>query len=282
MNKSTQNNFTEHKSIEQAVRVFSYFDLILNQLKDDAKASFSQSLSIFKKISESIKNETLSIAHPTEKATGDLFSNAFSLCKINLNEIAILLQFEDILTQKFDHISQINQIVIDELQNNTKPTTENKLTMLKKIILLTSAQLEYVKDEYEAVRKDLKIKLEEIYKASESVLSAIQRSEKENSRYSSFFASIHSSMKLIRSFIDTDIVKFSAKIDALIKTFEGLDIKTISSDEKLEEFDLHQLLQIYTIESERTVFKRALTGGDEKFSDETTASSSDLESIHLF
>jgi hypothetical protein len=283
MNNSAQNNFTGSEFIEQAVRIFSYFDLILTQLKAESKESFSHSLFLFKKISENIKSENVLIANEYGNTPNDLFSKDFELCRAKLNEIIVLLQFEDILNQKFDHISQIDHIVIDVLQNTKELTTANKLLLLKKIILLNSAQLEYAKDEYETIFKDLKNKLEEIYKASESILSIIPKSEKENIRYSGFTISVNSSMKLIRSFIDMDAVKFSSKIDALIKIFEGLDINTVSPvGKQSEEFDLNQLLKIYTIESERIVFKKVLAGDEVKFSNETTASSTDMESVHLF
>jgi hypothetical protein len=283
MEKSTQSNFTGDKSIEQAVRVFSYFDLILNQLKTDSKESFSHALSIFKKISENLKDENVLISNLPESSSDDLFTKSFAINRVRLNEIIILLQFEDILNQKFDHISQINQIVIDVLQHNKELTIENKLLLLKKIILLNSAQLEYIKDEFEAICKDLKSKLEDIYKASENILLAVRQSVEENTRQSNFPASINSSMVLIRSFIDTDIVKLSMKVDAIINIFEGWDFNTASSHgEKMKEFDMHQLLKIYTIDSERIVFKKVFAGGDWTLSDDKPTSSSDVENIHLF
>ena len=251
MNTTARNNNEWYKFIDQAVDVFGYFDLILQQLKADSAESFSHSLFIFKKVTESLQynfNGTI---------LGDLVDKDIRLCKGKLSELIILLQFEDILHQKFDHISIINKMIIEELKNNNDLSQDNKSLLLKKIIVLNSAQLEQIREEHKNICSTMKDKLEDIYATSDNLLSALKAHKGDMVNF--FMLKLNGPMKLIRNFIDSDVVRFSQKIDTLIRIYEGLDINIFSSfNVKISGFDLGKLLKVYTMESERKVFFEAL------------------------
>jgi len=280
MTRLDKNNFSITKYIEQTVGVFSYFDLIVNQLKADSKKSFSHALFIFKKLSENLAGPNLL---ENNQSWTPLFAEELKSCKGKLSEIIMLLQFEDILSQKFDHISQINRIVVNNLQKDSELPEESKALLLNKIIQLNSAQLEYIKQEHEEITSELKDKLERIYKASANILSAINgQDEKQKTLLNLITSKIDESMATIRSFLDTDMFKLSPKIDALIKIVEGLDLNiSFSKKEKIQHFDLQKLLNIYTIESERMVFYKVFkeTGN---YINEKTSSKPEANNIDFF
>jgi hypothetical protein len=256
VSRSDNGNKERNKLTDQAISVFHYFDLILHQVKSDARESFSHALFIFKKLSENLP------INEEESLDSNPLTEDIKFCRARLSELIILLQFEDMLEQKFDHISIINNIVIDELKTNNKLSQESKSLLLKKSALLNSAQLERIKQEYNSVCKDLKYKLGEIHSTAENILRNVQGLQKESSHLVNIsMIKIHSVLKLIKSFLSFDVLKFSLKIDALIKIYYELDVNIFSSiQEKLEEFDLGRLLKVYTMESERLVFVEVLGG----------------------